>query len=447
MAKYFQQSLTQIVGPQKPQLEPLAGAALAKRSRVPPLMRSQDKIPALGRRIIATQSLRGASTWACIGGPVATGDCPGPLDERPVGYAFARVTPGCFLRLSLLYSPSGNTQALNTEGPPALESTGVGGSVIVRVTWTSQALSTTTTEHEIVLAPSQEDDGAPSTAPWATVRVAGVDLITPEIDSSSDKRRWTEHVAAEVSIYHRGGVRMVDLCLHEQPHVVVRESDDDATFWASHMFGMGSPEGPAQGLTTYAVQRWSETTPDGMPQGGTWGFMSSAAAQGLRLGPALVHWTPWGETTGTGFTTSPVVRSFSSTSFTRLWDGGAGTYSGTGVGWSMSSAAYASDAGECDDYWSDADRSVPVLVAVYADGRGTAPGVLRVQSHAFSWVDVATASTSGFNWYFGYGHLRCGKGPDDQVIAQAFMRRNGGSGTLDVAAVSVFRMGQHEHVS
>lgn len=425
MPKYLTQQLANVFGPQFAPLEPLAGGNIAKRSRLPGVPRGQDKNVALGRRILLRQSLQGANAWHVPDtNPTKFGGSrthPAPDVARPVAFAFADVTPGHVLSLSVLYAPSGETQIAS--GPDWV-SGGKGGRVRVVIEWTAQDATTITTTHDLALDVSGEEFGAAPSNPWAAVRRGRIPLMTPgAVNTPELAARWSAHTNVKITMYYIGGVRMIDATVEEVPYWVGREESDDPDLWTSHLFGGGSPDGPPNIGTDYAFASTAAQ------------LANTAKAQGLRLGPQLISWSAWNETTAPLDDTIASV-SFSSSSFVRL-DGAATTYSADEPGWSIGTAAYATDAGECDPYYGL--RSVPVLVAVYASTGSTTTGRVRVQASPWSWVDVDVAAGTSPGWHLSYGHLSV----RDPSVVQAFVRRTSGTGAVNVAAISIYRMGQY----
>lgn len=435
---YKRQTTVAVDAAQKPQISPLTGGKLAKRSRVSAVMRAQDKVGALSRRIIGAQSLAGATSWS-----VPSTDPDGapqtyPLTDevRAVHRLRCDVTPGCFLRLWVMYIPSGATQIevnplFDYDPGPA------GGRLQVDVTWTDQAGSTEDTVHEIPLVPSSQTYSGEPADPWASVRVAGIWVMSPtDVDDTATLARWTEHVHAEITISHVGGCRVVDAVVHEYPYALAREVDDDADLWTAHLFASEYPDGDAPKLT-WPLQRASETTPDGDPRLGSWHLLDVANAQRQRLGPMLFSWTAWNETDADVTVTEIPVVQTTSTSLVRLFDGGAG-YDPTQAGFSLCN--YARAYAENHPYWSTNVASIPVLVCAYAatEDEGAA-GTLRLQSSESSWIDVPITDRE-FGWWFGFGHLRCPVGVGDDVVCQPLIRMVSGMGAVRIKTICAYTL-------
>jgi hypothetical protein len=444
MAKHYATQLSGVKAHQRPDLAPYAGHKLARKSVLPPIGRSQDKIPALGRRVVVAQSLSGEIEWLTPDtDPTQFGSTrthPVPDAERIMARGHAQITPGCCLRLSVLYVPSGQTQIFLS---PDFVDGGADARIMVRVQWTASDATVLTTEHVVALDPSMEEFAAQPAAPWAAIRLAKIPIVAPVINTPALAARWSSHIGAEIEIVHIGGCRIVDACLSETPYWFGREADDAGDLWCAHLYSTAGPDGAAVGGNDYAWQRWSDTSPDGVPMGGTWHMLDVAHAQGLRLGPHLFSWTSYSEsgadpTDDDVHDDDPITTT--SATFVGLIDAALTAYDEDEPGWTISSPALARDADENDPYWTadpgdPVGGSLPVIVAVYAGGD---TGVLRVQASASSWVDVDITATDG--WHLGYGHLECGIGIGDEKTAQAFIRRTGATNPVAVSALSVYRL-------
>lgn len=426
---------------QKPHVGPLVGGKLAKASRATAVMRAQDKPTALGRRIIGHQSLRGEHAWSVPDGNPTSGVLTHPPAGvlREVGRWRADVTPGHVLRLSALVIASGQTQG---DIGASYIATGAQGALRVDATWTAQSAATTTRSRSVALPSSTQQFGAAPTHPWTAIKLVKIWVVEPASFSTHlEVATWTGHVGVDVTLSHIGGCRVVSAVLHEVPKELAREHDDDADLWTSHIFA--TPTVESQGpIIGWPFERLKDDGTD--PRGGTMHLMDVAAAQGLRLGPQLISWTPWVESQATGvFDTEVLPVETASSSFVRLWDGAAVGYDEDEPGWSISSGAYARGYAENHTYWSRNEGSIPVVVAVYAGAEDlTDEGTVRVQAAPWSWVDVRILDRDPA-WWLGYGHLRTGMGPGDTSLVQAFFRRDAGIGDIRVFGMSVYHAGQY----
>lgn len=438
MAKYFTQHIKNTEAPIKPLLGPYAGLKLAKQSRVVAAMRAQDAVPAIGRRVVAAQTL-GTQNWLTPSGEQAdsvTQTHPYMNHVRPVMHGRCDLTPGCFLELVCHYAPPGGVSFLLTD-PVEYRHAGFFGYLQINVTFEARSGSDETKTFILNLGP-----GGPDPDIWSTSKVAILPYIEPDdLFTGSEASRWTQHSGVRYTISHVGGCRILDCVLYEVPRRVTREADDDGSYWTSHMFGSPDIDGANHPAMNHPWQRWSETTPDGDPRGGTWHMSDVAEAQALRLGPDLISWTPYYDENAGITDTTMTPFSTTSTSFVSMPAGRSATYDADEPGWSLSTGAYARRYDECHPYWSAENGTIPVYVHVYGYGASSETGVVRVQASDYSWIDVAIATGSVNAWNTAYGHLRCGIGPGDPSVVQAFCLSDGG-GTVNIAGLKVQYGGQ-----
>lgn len=441
----YRQNITTIDGPQLPQLGPLVGGKLAKGSRILGVFRGQSKTLALGRRVVAAQSIAGDSDWLVPdtnpNGVSATH--PTTTQSRETMRARFDLSPGHLLRCSTLYIPSGQTQA---DIGASYIGSGAGGVARVDATWTDQAAATDSTFKTMALDGSNLDDGAApdGAAAWAAVRVVTDNLTPSAFLANADVARWSEHAGVELDLAHQAGARVLDLCVSEIPIAFARAHDDDADQMVSGLYGDPDPDAPGPSVTHPAERIASDD-----PRGGTLHTLAVPQAQRVRLGPHLVSWSPWSESAAL-VSDALSVTATTSSSFVRLWDGAATGYSATEPGWSLSCGGYSRAYAENHPYAMGAVGTIPVIVAVLGGGdvanNAGASGIVRVQANAWSWIDV-TVTGQGIGdpaiWFYAYGHLRVGKGPGDPSICQAFFRRTSGTPSFQVQAVSIWHAGQY----
>lgn len=441
----YRQTITQVDAPQLPQLGPLVGGKIAKGSRVLGVFRGQSKTLALGRRIVAAQSMRGDSVWFV---PDTNPNSmsithPTPTSSRTVMRGRFDLSPGHMLRISVVYIPSGQTQV--DSGGGNYIGGGAGGLVRVDATWYDQAGSSETSYKTIGLEGSELFDGAAPTgqAAWSAVRVAGESLTPPAFLATDDVARWSEHAAVDLQISHAAGARVLDVVVSEVPVAFARAHDDAADQQVSGLYGDPDPNAPGPTIS-HPVERIAADD----PRGGTLHTLTVPQAQRVRLGPHLVSWSAWSDDAASVGASAAAVGTTSS-SFVRLWDGASVGYDEDEPGWSISCAAYARAYAENHPYFAAELGTTPVLVAVYGggdlSGNAAASGIVRVQANAWTWIDVAVTGQSAGNppqWFYAYGHLRVGKGPGDPSIVQAFFRRSSGTPAFQVQAVSIFAAGQ-----
>ncbi len=408
---YWRQSLAGLGHQVAPSIESLNGLRLMRRGPVSATFRAQDYVVARSRRIVATGGLRGSVSWRTGNGDPAAmaGTHPSPTTRRRIGGGAADLTPGCFLRLWALVVPSGQTQLSGTTpGGPQ-------GRLEVDCAWTDRDGTTVTTTHAIGLPGSAEPFGAEPASMWTALHARVIGEITPPgLVPTVELRRWCQHVHVTVAIFAVGGARVVDAVVFEQPLDVAMASDAAPDRWCSHLYGVGSPAGPAQPLT-YPWQRFSEVSPDGDPRGGTLHALDVHHAQHQRLGPVLFSWSAARESDGAQSTTH-------GSGLVPLEGGGSTAFDLDEPGLACGSGGYARrHASNSSFVLRDAVAAIPVIVRVFGHAPN-ADGRVRVYTRADSYVDVEMEVSGTSAWHHAQGWLEVGITPDDTaaVLAQLF---------------------------
>jgi hypothetical protein len=453
MAKYFKQSIKTDTTVPRPAYEPFEARQPARKTPLVSLFRAQDRCVTMGRRVLLTQSLRGCAAWLVpdTDPVVASRTHPVAGTARNVAVGRVELTPGHMLRLSVLCGLSGETQSsafeVDTNGDLALDSysaKGANGSVIVTITWTDSAGGTESTTHEVDLPPSELEDAASNDGSeggqWKALRVVELSGIFPEnLGTNVARNRWTLGTTVSIALANRGGARIVDACVSEEPLAIAYEAEDTSTRWVSHMLGNAEPGGTPPSIT-HPYQRLSESVADGDPRGGTWHVQDVANNQALRLGPTLITWGYYDEDDA-GITTTEVAGiTTTSSTFVGVPNTSITTWSNTQQGWDISAAGYARPYQHNHPSAVGNDGVIPVRFRVYYTCGATTTGVARIQSAADSWVDVAlSAGTTG--WATAYGYLRCGQGPGDPATTMAFLRRASGANNVTLHYLSLYRSG------
>lgn len=448
MAKYYRQALLLEDGaPGHPPVEPLTALEPMKRARAVAVMRAQDKLAGTSRRIVCRFGMQGSIAWRVpntdpdLG--LMTQDYPDATTEYVCGRAQVELTPGCMYRLYVWCVPAGATQYQLGDGTWGLDS--IGGSVLAEIDWHDAASGSEATEHELTLPPSQVNFGAENTSAgglFESSRLLRTQFLTPpDIGNVDETARFSRHITADLRLKVKGGARVVDALLVEEPFSVALEADDASNLWTSHIFGHPKPGSPT-GLMPYPLQRGSETTPDGDPRRGTWHTMDVAAAQQLRLGPALVQWTAFSETDATPTSTLDPL------SFTNTWkripdEVATSTYDAAAGGWSVSSGGYARSWDHNNDLILRKRTAViPVIARVYGSMSGAGvDGTVRLQTSQESYIDVTLNGTTDA-WFQAYGWLEVGVTPEQPRILQAFGNSNNVVVDMSVESFAVHYGGQ-----
>lgn len=407
MAKYYQSKIFPASVP-KPPIGPLTGVQDMKQARTRSVMTAQDELPGLGRRVIARQGLKGQSEWLAAD---AT-NIPDSTTNRVVLRTKNQLTPGCFLDLSVIYIPSGDT----SDGPP-------GGNIDVEITWTDADGTTEADQFQIDLEGSTETGGAEPDGNgelWTALKHVIVKGMRPDgLTSASVLRQWTRPpVTATVTLENIGGCRIVDACLFEVPYRRVWEADD-----GDHELTVHSSDGKVPNMPAI---RWNEDVADGDPRGGSYMLMDVHHAQIKRMGPILFHWTSYTEDGTSHLATEDSAVSSTSTTPEGLLDATQTAYDATKAGWSVGNYAHNFIQNEDKLIMRGKNGAIPVRVQVYAGVSDSGTGTVRVMTAKHSYIDVAVGGTT--QWYTAYGWLECGVSPEQHVIAQAFFWQDGVDG-------------------
>lgn len=447
MAKYYKQAyILTDPAPAKPPVEPLTALQPMKGARARAVMRGQDSIAALSRRIVCRFGFAGSSGFRVANTNPTNGSQTHP--DATTEYVCARtqveLTPGCMYRLYVLAVPSGATQIVDA-GSGGYVNDGTFGEVRAEIDWYDAASGSEETETVITIPGSQAEFGAEDGSAgglFKTLRLLRSNyIVPPDIADPAELARFSRHVTCEIAMKVKGGARVVDATLVEEPFAFAMEADDNADLWTSHVYGTPQPDSPGPG-EPYPLQRGSETTPDGDPRRGTWHTMNVAEAQQLRLGPCLVHATAFSEDDADYQTT--IDRWSIGNTWTRLPDEVAtSTYDEDAGGWSVSAGGYAQSHDTGNDITLRRRTAViPVICRVYGSKVDTATAAtVRFQTSQCSYVDVTVDSTTD-GWFQAYGWLEVGQTPEQPRVMQVFALGIGGGDNVEVEAFAVHYGGQ-----
>lgn len=429
MAVYWKQNFDDTIGSHvEPSIEPLSGLELMRRGPVEAVMRAQDYVAAIGRRVVASGGISGSETFVTPNTDPTSmaGTHPTPTERRRIGGGSFELTPGAMLRCWGLVVPSGQTQITGTTAG------GAQGRIEVDTSWTD-GTGTVTTTHGVQLPASTETNGAEPGVMWDDLHAVAFGIKPDVLVNTATLRRWCQHVHVDVEIFAVAGARVVDACVFEVPNAVAFEADDDV--WTSHLYGPGKPDGQTVPLQ-YPWQRFSETSPDGDPRGGTLHLMDVHHNQHQRLGPLLFSWSGYEESSGTEYA-SPT-----SATWVAVEGGGSTSYGFTEPGLPTGTGGYARRVGSNGRHVLRNRRAaIPVIVRVLASSSAGVSEV-RVQTHPWSCIDV-TVANGGMTWHSIAGWLEVGITPDQPRHAQLFAQNSLGGAVL-VAAVAVYYAGGYE---
>lgn len=429
-------------------LEPLTGLQTFARHPAVEVMRAQNGIAPLSRRIVGSVGLRGDSSWRIpsTDPESATQIYPDRYTYYEVARTRVELTPGCFLAVVGAAVPSGICERASTPGEIAagalaFQEDGIGGWIRVTVDWTPRTGSTAQTVREIQLPGSTLEFGAEDATAgglWRTLKNFEIpDILPPGVLlTTSELVRWCDHVTATVTIEVRGSPRVVDLAVHEVPIAYAADVSDTADSPYSLY-----PE--AGGLELYPMAQTSSAN----DTRGSRQVAATALAQAERLGPMLLSWGEYTENDARA-TSTIVARTTANDGTT--WESvtnsaqtgtGAAAYLSTMPGWSVSCGGYARRYAN-NNVFALRDRIavVPVCVRVYGRTQTAGVGTVRVQTALHSYVDVVLPVAGSNAWSRAMGWLECGISPEQPVVAQVFINHLGASGRLDVEAVEVYVM-------
>lgn len=429
-----------------PDPQPVSGLQVMRRAPAVEVLRGQDKVATLGRRIVCSGGQRGDTKFRVPDtDPLsATQTHPDATTWYVISRALVEITPGSFLELSGAYVPSGETNRPATAaeiaaGSLAYRAAGPQGRVRVTVVWTDRAASTETTQHEVSLPGSTLEFGAQNTSAgglWSSLRTFRLGAIRPpDLLNLVELRRFCQHVSAEITVEVQGSPRLIDWSIWERPYSYCYDTTSVPTTYATqHVAATGTPDD--QLAPAYPFTDTTSTNPTG-----TGRILDVARAQAERLGPMLFAWTVYNETTATATATITERTTANDGSvFEDIVFAAITSFSPTSeAGWSVSCGGYA-------QRWTEGsplvlfDRIavVPVLVRVHGRTITAGTGTVRVQTAVHSYVDVSVPVAGASAWVEAYGWLEVGINPDQPVRAQVRINHLGASGSLSLGAVEVY---------
>lgn len=362
------------------------------------VMVAQDGLVQSGRRIITTFGLVGRATWPWDADASAT-TWPEDIWRRVWGPLPIRLTPGHFLRLRVLYVPSGAT-GLDPIDPIPGPAT---GAIRVGVAWanTNSGETQSMAYHGASLPAAMADGSLPDGTGglWtalAELEIADIMPTAAALGGAAGLADYSEGTTATVQLELRGGARIVDAILYEYPapHYVLRHDDAfENAVHGAHDGGMPpvtprtpGPQEARRGLVLTDERRY-----------GTHQTLRTAHHQAERLGPFVLSWGPWesdedhyaAENSLMEDEAEPWV--LTGTVAMREVLSSTTTYGPTLPAWVVAaSQAQLHRYSEPDQVLRGGNRAVvPVRVAVRARWTGAAGrGTVRIQSSAVEWIDV-----------------------------------------------------------
>lgn len=419
--------------PARPAIGPLAALEPVEWHPVRNVAVGQDSLVGSARRPIFAWGLAGAETWPW--------DATAPIDEWPVidewrvvvRDAIARLTPGSYLRLRILYVPSGNTwDGVDIPGNPAAAAY-PDGWVRLEVTWTSGASSSGPHTYDVQLPAVDPDGDLPTGAGalWGQVRELELaEIFPPGVDGSlASSAAFSEGTRATFTVSIRGGARVIDATVVEHPlrYTVASDATDPVSVHTAVQGG----HVPLAPMTPVPQTHRSDTD----RRWGSAHLLRVAHQQAEVLGPRIVSWSPWRSdeesmrqlNTFNEDDVEPVV--VSSSTWIDVLTGGAG-YDPARAGW-LVHASHAQLHRYCDTaiiFPAGTRAVVPVRVHVRAvvEPNDDPPGeaVVRLQSSGVEWVDVTIPADGEMHDVEVLGWLECQVAADHaSAVLQPLARR------------------------
>lgn len=390
-------------------------------------------VTSVGRRILATAGLHGASDFLVLDGDNTTSGSqiyPTKTHERTVLITKCRLTPGCRISVVGLACRSGPCQRMGGGGSWVEDSRT--GSLIIVATWDNGINQYSRTTEYVVPSSAETYGGEPSAFSAGNISTIKSDIPNPADVEDDDE--FGGMVELTIQIKAKGALRLIDVAVYEKPHEVWRDEDDRETT-TMNVSGPYPSEYAITGLDLPDDARW-----------GARQYLHNARSQAQYLGPTLWQWSSWDESTATVTQTTPTAVTATTTSFTDLLRSSITSFSESNPGWSMSSGGTSRN-----PEWSgilelrERDGVIPVTCRVYAKvNSGAITGTVRFQSKDYSLCDLTTSSTS-YTWIEGLAWLRCGIHQNLQTVMQ-LMGKVSAAGTLSVLYASVDYGGHYELV-
>lgn len=412
-----------------PDLEPLTGR---RPMTVPPVRTvfvAQDAMHTQTRRVMLQVGLHGAENWQIGDTPVAEGVQLRPTRalKRYVGRSPAlRLTPGCFLRMTLVALPSGLTMVLDGEGTWVED--GPFGEVGIEVKYRNaggeESVATATLTPVLSAAANGAQPQGPAAAFGALQRLRTLLLKPPVVIDVPGIEAWCDGVTAEIAVYYRGGPRVLDLVVHEEPYMFA--ADTEGELWAQPMLTDGSGQSLAGLPSDFPVYQ----AKIGEVGGGTY-VLADAALRQRELGPLLWCYTGRIESEAGLNDAEVAADTFAVSSFfAELVSGVAGyRVDRPGVSVSCGANARVQAFSHHTHVLRDADNVVPVRCWILGKMAMTTPtpsARIRFAAADYSIAEVVVSGTE-YAWYSATGHLRCGLGPGDDTVLQLLGRVTAGA--------------------
>jgi hypothetical protein len=286
---------------------------------------------------------------------------------------------------------------------------------------------------------------------WSGIRIARFPIADPGsslgLDQTESIADWSRETHVEIEIAMRGGIRIVDMVITEQPRDIGFEASDPDNTVTSGAFAPQSPDGQYPDLRSpYTAMATAN------PRGGSHRMLDQCHAQLRRIGPILLAWHGYRAETDTAAATTdpgwiPLINSAVPTRWARLHGlvtsaipNPPETLSGFGnTGLAAGTGGYAARPGDA----SGERRSIPVRVWArmrFTNTSTTNRVKMRVYGGAETYVTFEWENPgAGAHWFTGYGHLEVGQGPGDDVALDVYSVRTNGSGFVEIQTLIIHR--------
>ncbi len=401
-----------------PPLDPLRGGLFMRRSRASSMHATGDRVLSHGRRVLLHVGLHGSDSWHVSNNAVGMSlEHPSPTDERVVARLPAvRLSPGCFVRLIVVASPSGMTA---TPGP--VTATGAKGIVRLACAWDNGIDSPTTTTSISIPGSLEANAAQPSGAggAWGQLHRRRSNLITPaNLASLPNLAAWSDGATVSMTLSFVGSPRAIDVTVIEEPFAYARDVSSGDWSIPLHADGSGANLGQLPGT-------WPVVARSAADVGAGAEVLTDAARRlSQELGPVLWSHTAWEESAGDFTSSEAPERTISGTTWTELIDTTTSAYDADLVGWSLSAGANARRVQESEATAVLRDKTNAVPVECYIYGRMTAADIaaqVRFEAGLESISEVVVSGTS-WGWFSAPGTLRCGLGAQDPTVGQVRAR-------------------------
>jgi hypothetical protein len=397
-------------------------------------LRSQDSVLA-GRRQLLTVGTGGSLEWQAGDGPSGgvSQTQPDPATWRVVAVSQVSLSPGASLELRALALPSGGTQTLVTNPPPApatYDAHGAQAAIRLVVALQTPGVAQSVTVERPIPESSLAADGAEVAddgAAWAGLQHLFVAGIKPKPNTLDKIAERSEGTTATLTLSYRGGARLVHASVCEVPDQHASSHDVGDTLGPST-----AHDWPAElGMPHKIPQlKGADGATYDEPRFGTTRGMLVAERQTRRLGPVFWTWSSRTERLDEVTDTDPDPIEITSTSWVHWFEPGMSAWSEDSPGWDLC-AAYCKTPNNLSTRLRGNAAALPVRLRVHArwtTNLGTKVGRVRIQSTPRSWVEMVIPEISTWAWYTTTAYLEANVTSRDAfAIVQPFGKVSAGT--------------------